>query len=172
MSNFSYLLRSPTFRGAVLLVLLTPYAPAQERNNGRPPGCERYDNIQVMAADLSGTSRGAFEIGAAASLNDNFVAALESFGRGQLPNFTSAEFGVADAKRNVVYGAIHSTKHDPNMAGTVTPEGSNARSARGFLTVKRGCCLEVVDIRVSRGAGCRAWLTGERIEVLQPTDAK
>src|SRR5882762_721388 len=36
--------------------------------------------------DLSGTSRGAFEIGAAASLNDNFLAALVSFESGHYRN--------------------------------------------------------------------------------------
>jgi hypothetical protein len=90
---------------------------------GVHPAANNTTTFQVTAADLSGTSRGAFEIGAAASLNGHFVAALGSFERGQLPKFTSAEFGVADAKLNVVYGAIPSAQHDPNMAGTVTPEG-------------------------------------------------
>jgi uncharacterized protein YecT (DUF1311 family) len=347
MSNLSYscVLRSPTFCGAILLAALTPYAPAQERNHGRPPGCDQYNNIQVTAADLptpsdrqtlascksedlyfgfdspadpvqarkcayierenrtdandevfgaaglltmiyangkgasrnfelalkfacevegaeaenngrfdhllklkrehwtgedfslcddatsgfldgwcahiqerfdqirrqrslarilekwsladrqgfaelqrsaskffevssrnevdlSGTSRGAFEIGAAASLNDNFLAALVSLESGQLPKFTTAEFGLADAKLNVVYAAIQSAQHDPTMAGTVTPEGIKL-AQRAWLSY-REAWVRFGSRRYPRvtGASWRTWLTRERIEMLQPNDAK
>jgi len=122
--------------------------------------------------DLSGTSRGAFEIGAAASLNDSFVAALESFEKGRLPKFTTAEFRFADAKLNVVYAAIQSTKHDPHMAGTVTPEGIKL-AQRAWLAY-REAWVQFGSRKYPSvtGDSWRTWLTRERIEMLQPTDAQ
>jgi uncharacterized protein YecT (DUF1311 family) len=122
--------------------------------------------------DLSSTSRGAFEIGAAASLNDNFVASLESFEKGQFPKFTAEEFSVADAKLNAVYAAIRSTKHDPNVTGTVTPEGIKL-AQRAWLTYREAWVQFGSQKYPSvTAASWRTWLTRERVEMLQPTDAK
>jgi uncharacterized protein YecT (DUF1311 family) len=131
-----------------------------------------FDASSSNEVDLSGTSRGAFEIGAAASLNDNFVAALESFERGQLPKFTTAEFGVADAKLNAVYAALQSTKHCLNMAGTVTPDGIKL-AQRAWLAYRE----EWVRFGSRKypsvaGDSWRTWLTREHIEMLQPPEAK
>jgi hypothetical protein len=73
--------------------------------------------------DLSGTGRAAFEIEAEASLNDDFVAAIERFEKGQLPKFMPSDFSKSDAELNSIYSKIQADPNNTVGPSTVTPRG-------------------------------------------------
>ena len=75
--------------------------------------------------DLSGTARGMFEIDAEQSLRDDFLAAVESFEKGDLPSGTPAAAADADAHLNAAYRKAmeEAASHQQDYAGAVKPEG-------------------------------------------------
>ena len=83
--------------------------------------------------DLSGTARGMFEIDAEQSLRDDFLAAVESFEKGDLPNGTPAAAADADARLNAAYRKAlarrRRTQDGPRSAFNL--KESATQSARG-----------------------------------------
>jgi uncharacterized protein YecT (DUF1311 family) len=75
--------------------------------------------------DLSGTARGMFEIDAQQSLRDDFLAAVESFEKGNLPNGAAAAATDADARLNAAYRKAmeEAASHQQDYGGAVKPEG-------------------------------------------------
>lgn len=120
--------------------------------------------------DLTGTGRAAFEIEAEATLNDGFIEALEKFERGQLPNFTLAEFRVSDAKLNADYAKTQSQRVDHSMIGTVTPEGIKI-AQRAWLRYREAWVRFGHQKYPGVSADSwRTWLTQERVKMLQSPD--
>ena len=82
--------------------------------------------------DLGGTARGMFEIDAEQSLRDDFLAAVESFEKGNLPNGTAAGAVNADSRLNAAYRKAleNAAAHMQDYGGAVKPEGiRNAKRA-------------------------------------------
>ena len=122
--------------------------------------------------DLSGTARAAFEIEAKASLEDGFVAALEKFARGDLPNYSPSDFARADAELNSAYSAIQAKKPDaPDVPfGTLTPQGIQI-AERAWLAY-REAWVKFGQVKYPGVAAhsWRAWLTRERLQMLSSPD--
>ena len=74
--------------------------------------------------DLSGTARGMFEIDAEQTLRGDFLAAVESFEKGKLPNGTAALAAEADAHLNAAYRkALADAEAHKSEYGAVQPDG-------------------------------------------------
>ncbi len=75
--------------------------------------------------DLSGTARGMFEIDAQQSFRDDFLAAVESFEKGDLPNGTATGAADADARLNAAYRKAlqDAEEHKQDHGSAVKPDG-------------------------------------------------
>jgi uncharacterized protein YecT (DUF1311 family) len=117
--------------------------------------------------DLSGTGRAAFEIEAEASLNDDFVAAVERFEKGQLPKFMPSDFSKSDAELNSIYSKIQADPHNTVELSTVTPQGIQI-AERAWLRY-REAWVKFSQLKYP-GVTPDSWrtlLTRERIKVLK-----
>jgi uncharacterized protein YecT (DUF1311 family) len=106
-----------------------------------------------------------FEIEAEASLNKNFVKALEQFEKGQFPKFSTTEFARADQELNAVYRKIQSQPNDPD-AGTVTAEGIK-KMQRAWIQY-RDAWIKFGQQKypVVTAESWKTWLTLERTKML------
>jgi formylmethanofuran dehydrogenase subunit E/uncharacterized protein YecT (DUF1311 family) len=118
--------------------------------------------------DLSGTARGAFVVEAEADLNNDFVAAIERFEKGQLPKFNAADFSKADAELNSVYAKLQSDpkKNLPEFS-TVTPQG--VRTAERAWLAYREAWVRFGQLKYPsvNPESWRTWLTQERTKMLK-----
>jgi uncharacterized protein YecT (DUF1311 family) len=143
----------------------------------KPPETEAFHRLQEAASaffeasarnevDLSGTGRAAFEIEAEAALNDEFVAALQDFEKGQLPRSSSADFIEADGELNSVYSKIQAEPASPEM-GTVTGTGIKA-AQRAWLSY-REAWVKFGQVKYPEVTpdSWRTWLTQSRIKMLK-----
>jgi formylmethanofuran dehydrogenase subunit E/uncharacterized protein YecT (DUF1311 family) len=118
--------------------------------------------------DLSGTARGAFVVEAEADLNNDFVAAIERFEKGQFPKFSAADFSKTDAELNSVYAKIQSDpKKNIYEGSTVTPRG--VRTAERAWLSYREAWVKFGQLKYPSVSpeSWRAWLTQERIKMLK-----
>jgi formylmethanofuran dehydrogenase subunit E/uncharacterized protein YecT (DUF1311 family) len=116
--------------------------------------------------DLSGTGRAAFEIEAEAALNDEFVAAIQHFERGQLPRFSSSDFIGADNELNSVYSKIQA-EPDSAVIGTVTATGIKT-AQRAWLSY-REAWVKFGQVKYPEVTpdSWRTWLTQDRVKMLK-----
>ncbi|WP_263353936.1 lysozyme inhibitor LprI family protein [Acidicapsa acidisoli] len=86
--------------------------------------------------DTSGTARAAEEISAEQSLRDSFLAAIQIFEKGSLPNYSATEVQKADTDLNQIYRkAITDAEANKSKYGAVQPEGIRA-AERAWLTYR------------------------------------
>ena len=116
--------------------------------------------------DLSGTARGQLVVEAEASLNDEFVAAVDRFERGELPRFTTADFSKADAKLNLEYAKLQLKPNKPIGFSTVTPAG--VKTAQRTWLRYREAWVKFGQIKYPSVSpeSWRTWLTEQRISML------
>jgi uncharacterized protein YecT (DUF1311 family) len=116
--------------------------------------------------DLSGTGRAVFEIEAEAALNDEFVAAIQHFEKGQLPRFSSSDFIGADRELNSVYSKIQA-EPDSAVIGTVTATGIKT-AQRAWLSY-REAWVKFGQVKYPEVTpdSWKTWLTQGRVKMLK-----
>lgn len=126
-----------------------------------------FDSSSRNEVDLSGTGRAAFEIEAEAALKDGFLGALERFERGQFPKYRAADLAKADTQLDDLYKRIQSAPNRPIDSTTVTPEG--IKSAQRAWIRYREAWVEFGKLKypIVLPETWRAWLTQERVKMLQ-----
>jgi hypothetical protein len=83
-----------------------------------------FENARVAhEVDLSGTSRGAFQLQEKAKLRDQFIDNLLQFGRNQAPSVSANDFALLDRQLNEVYQGILHSPTSKWEYGTIKPEG-------------------------------------------------
>jgi formylmethanofuran dehydrogenase subunit E len=102
------------------------------------------------------------------SLNDDFVAALQQFDAGQLPEFTALEFSKVDAELNSIYSKLQSDpKNKAYGDTTLTPE--NVKIAQRAWLRYREAWVKFGHLKYPSVTpeSWRTWLTQERVEILK-----
>ncbi len=85
---------------------------------------------------LSGSARAMFQIDAEQTLRDDFLAAMQSFEKGNYPAGSSATFSEADARLNHAYqAALADAEAHKSETGAVQPEGIR-EAERAWLTYR------------------------------------
>jgi hypothetical protein len=83
-----------------------------------------FENARVTnEVDLSGTSRGAFQLEEEAKLRDQFIDNLRKFGGDQAPTASANDLALLDRQLNEVYQRIMHSPTSKWEYGTVKPEG-------------------------------------------------
>jgi uncharacterized protein YecT (DUF1311 family) len=120
--------------------------------------------------NLSGTARGMEETGAEQTLRDNFLAAMQAFESGRLPDSSASQFSKADASLNELYRKlVAGSEAHKDEYGAVQPGGIRA-AERAWLKY-RDAWVGFAKLRypsVSFDAW-KALLTTDRIAVLNGT---
>ncbi len=81
--------------------------------------------------DVSGTSRGAFQLSEQAKLRDQFLINIERFQKADIPAASDGDLAGLDAKLNVAYQAIQqSIGAEKWKYGTVKPDGIKATESK------------------------------------------
>jgi uncharacterized protein YecT (DUF1311 family) len=117
--------------------------------------------------DLSGTARAMFQIDAEDSLRDDFIAALQSYEAGKLPNGSSQIYRDADARLNSTYlRKMDDAEKHKTEYGAIQPGGIRD-AERAWLKYRDGW-VEFARLRYP-SVPAEAWLTlltEDRISVL------
>jgi uncharacterized protein YecT (DUF1311 family) len=118
--------------------------------------------------DLSGTIRTVSMFVVDISLNNDFLAALQRFEKGQLPKFTALEFSKVDAELNSLYSKLQSDpKNSAYEYTTLTPEGVKI-AQRAWLRYREAWVkFGHVKYPSVTPESWRTWLTQERVEILK-----
>ncbi len=106
--------------------------------------------------------------GVESSLNDDFVAALQRFEKGQLPKFSAADFSKADAELNSIYSKLQSDpKNKAYEDTTLTPEGIKI-AQRAWLRY-REAWVKFGQLKYPSVSpeSWRTWLTQDRVKILK-----
>lgn len=118
--------------------------------------------------DISGTGRAAFEIEAEAKLKEEFLAALQRFEKGDLPNLTADQFREADAQRNSAYAKIQSKPAEGMAYTTVTPNGIKLAQRTWLRYRDAWLKFGAVKYPTVSHDSWKTWLTQQRTKMLQP----
>jgi hypothetical protein len=125
-----------------------------------------FDASSRNEVDLSGTGRAAFEIEANASLNDEFVAAVERFEKGHLPKFTSPDFNRADGELSALDANLQA-EPGTSTIGTITSVGIKT-AERAWLSYREAWVnFGQVKYPNVTPASWRTWLTQDRVRMLK-----
>jgi uncharacterized protein YecT (DUF1311 family) len=118
--------------------------------------------------DLSGTIRTVSMFVVDISLNNDFLAALQRFEKGQLPKFTALEFSKVNAELNSLYSKLQSDpKNSAYEYTTLTPEGVKI-AQRAWLRYREAWVkFGHVKYPSVTPESWRTWLTQERVEILK-----
>jgi uncharacterized protein YecT (DUF1311 family) len=102
------------------------------------------------------------------SLNNDFLAALQRFEKGQLPKFTALEFSKVDAELNSLYSKLQSDpKNSAYEYTTLTPEGVKI-AQRAWLRYREAWVkFGHVKYPSVTPESWRTWLMQERVEILK-----
>ena len=127
-----------------------------------------FEASSTKEVDLSGSGRASFEIEAEASLNDDFLAELQQFEKGQFPKFSATDFSKADAELNSIYSKIQSDpKHNLEEFSTVTADGVKT-AQRAWLRYREAWVkFGKLKYPTVGAESWRTWLTQERIKMLK-----
>jgi hypothetical protein len=85
--------------------------------------------------DLSGTSRGAFQLTEEAKLRDQFLINLQRFGRGDVPAASENDLSLLDQNLNDIYQRIRHSPASRWEFGTIKPEGIRDTERKWVLLV-------------------------------------
>jgi hypothetical protein len=102
-----------------------------------------FEASTLNEVDQGGTIHTLREAAVETSLNDDFLAALQRFEKGQLPKFTALEFSKVDAELNSVYAKLQSDPKNSAYESTMlTPEGVKIaqRAARASRRKRSSAC--------------------------------
>jgi hypothetical protein len=118
--------------------------------------------------DQGGTIHTLREAAVETSLNDDFLAALQRFEKGQLPKFTALEFSKVDAELNSVYSKLQSDpKNNIYEYSGLTPEGVKI-AQRAWLRYREAWVkfghLKYPSVTPE---SWRTWLTQDRVKILK-----
>ena len=155
-------------RAARLDRLIAPWSPRQKIALAplRQAHAAYVEAHGAGEVDLTGTMRGALQIGAEEALRDQFLVMLERLDSGRAPFGSRAEFQAADRALNEAYReALRADYSGP--PGAVTREGIRA-AQRAWLGY-RDAFLRFAAVkypRVSRDS-LAIWLTRQRTELLR-----
>jgi uncharacterized protein YecT (DUF1311 family) len=107
----------------------------------------------------------AYIIDAKVQMEDDFIATLERFEHGQLPNFAAAQFKQADANLNSAYKEILKEKDhpDPDAAPTSVDSNGIRTAQRAWLPYREAwVTFGKVKYPSVTAESWRTWLTQER----------
>jgi formylmethanofuran dehydrogenase subunit E len=125
-----------------------------------------FEASSQYEVDLSGTARGAYQMEAMASLNDDFAAAVERFEKEQLPKFSAADFSKADIELNSVYTKIQA-KPNPAAIEEISPSGIKM-AQRAWLRYREAWVkFGQLKYPTVSPESWRTWLTQERVKKLK-----
>ena len=128
---------------------------------------EAYVSSRNLEIDMSGTMRGALQVGAEEVVKDEFVRTIDQLEGGAAPRFDHAQFEAADAELNRAYREAMRGEFS-DCPGCVTADG--IRDAQRAWLRYRDAFLAFAAVhypQVSRDS-LAAWLTQQRTALLRP----
>ncbi|OAI09078.1 hypothetical protein A1353_04940 [Methylomonas methanica] len=115
--------------------------------------------------DARGAAHVAMTVGEEASLQDDFLASLQSFEKGHTPNFDDQQFAEADAKLNAIYKKILA---DKNFSWGTVNQNSIKETQREWLKY-RDAWVKFGSIKYPAvsATSWKTYLTEKRIKMLE-----